>query len=54
MTVWEESRKNWVLGDGSSAGFQSASRSSEIRSNRLVGLLAAPRPRGDEGLPITS
>src|ERR1035437_4621701 len=53
MMLWERSRRNWVLGEGSSSGSQSASRSNLIFSNRLGGLVAAPRPRGDFGLPVT-
>src|SRR5512135_500273 len=53
MIVWERSRRNWVLGEGSSSGFHSSSRSKRIGSKRLGGLPTAPRPRGGDGRPFT-
>ena len=43
MTDWLWSLKNCVLGNTSSSGFQSASGSRTIFSNRFGGFSAAPR-----------
>src|SRR5947209_13719578 len=44
MMVRVLSFRKWVVGAGSSSGFQSTSRSKWMDSKRLVGLPAAPRP----------
>src|ERR1035438_1549256 len=52
LLLW--SRRKRVRGSGSCSGSQSASRSNEIGSNRLGGLLPAPRAGGDDRLTFTS
>src|ERR1035437_6647645 len=53
MMLWEWSRRNWVAGVGSCSGSQSVSLSSKMWSNRVAGLLIAPRPRELDGLSLT-
>src|ERR1017187_6944908 len=53
MMLWEWSRKNWVVGAGSCSGSQSTSRSRVRGSNRLGGLLLAPRLRALDRLSFT-